>query len=205
MRQGVLGIKNSCIAWVPLDDDNTMVWNIGQQVFDANLEGIGGLKVGAVRQDPLGRWDPYGQRPRGALFVRAYQPETTDWLGMYRPLANKDNDYLMDSELQKSMGTYTGIPGPGQDPMAQETMGAIYDRTQERLGTSDMMIIKTRQKLVKAARTFDDGAAAPGVDNPGLFRMRGGGAVLPKGANGLDDLADLHFARAELADVQLRV
>src|SRR5207248_2017398 len=27
---GLLGIKNSCIAWVPLDDENTMVWNIGR-------------------------------------------------------------------------------------------------------------------------------------------------------------------------------
>ncbi len=26
---GVLPMKNSCIAWVPLDDHNTMVWNIG--------------------------------------------------------------------------------------------------------------------------------------------------------------------------------
>jgi len=99
------------------------------------------------------------------------------------------------------MGTYTGIPGPGQDPMAQETMGTIYDRTQERLGTSDMMIIRTRQKLIKAARAFDDGAPAPGVDNPRLFRMRGGGALMPSGANGLDDLADLHFARVALDDV----
>jgi len=85
--------------------------------------------------------------------------------------------------------------------MAQETMGPIYDRSQEHLGTADMMIIRTRQKLLKAARAFDDGAPAPGVDNPRLFLMRGGGALMPTGANGLDDLADLHFGRAELADV----
>ncbi len=42
--------------------------------------------------------------------------------------------------------------------------------------------------------------AAPGVDNPALFRMRGGGALMPSGANGLDDLADLHFARKTLED-----
>jgi hypothetical protein len=28
---GVLPLKNSCIAWVPLEDENTLVWNIGQQ------------------------------------------------------------------------------------------------------------------------------------------------------------------------------
>jgi hypothetical protein len=120
---------------------------------------------------------------------------------MYRPIANKDNDYLMDVDLQKSMGTYTGLPNPAQDPMAQETMGPIYDRSQEHLGTADMMIIRTRQKLIKAAQAFDDGAPAPGVDDARLYRMRGGGALLPEGANGLDDLADLHFARVDLSEV----
>jgi nitrite reductase/ring-hydroxylating ferredoxin subunit len=196
---GVLGIKNSCIAWVPLDDDNTMVWNIGQQVLDPELSGIGGLKVGWIRQDPQGRFDPYAPRQRGQPFVRQFEAQTSDWLGMYRPIANIDNDYLMDIDLQRTGGTYTGLPNPAQDPMAQETMGPIYDRSQEHLGTADMMIIRTRQKLLKAARGVDDGAAAPGVDDPRLFLMRGGGAILPKGSNGLDDLSDLHFGRTDLA------
>jgi phthalate 4,5-dioxygenase oxygenase subunit len=198
---GLLGIKNTCIAWVPLDDENTMVWNIGQQILDPETAGIGGLKAGFFRQDPVGRFDPYGPRQRVRPFARQFEPHTSDWLGMYRPIANKDNDYLMDFELQKSMGTYTGLPNPAQDPMAQETMGPIYDRTQERLGTSDTMIIRARRKLINAARAFDDGVTPPGVDNPRLFRMRGGGALLPAGSNGLDDLADLHFARAELSEV----
>jgi hypothetical protein len=198
---GVLGIKNTCIAWVPLDDENTMVWNIGQQVLDRNLSGIGGLKVGRIRQDPQGRFDPYQQRLQGQPLVRQFLPDTSDWLGRYLPIANKDNDYLMDFYLQKSMGTYTGVPQPAQDPMAQETMGSIYDRTEEHLGTTDSMIIRVRQKLIKTAEAFDDGIPAPGVDNPAVYRMRGGGAVMPKGSNGLDDLADLHFARKELSDV----
>jgi hypothetical protein len=197
---GILGIKNTCIAWVPLDDENTMVWNIGQQVLDPNLAGIGGLKVGSFRQDPQGRFDPYQQRQRGQP-QRQFLPDTSDWLGRYRPIANKDNDYLMDFELQKRMGTYTGVPGPAQDPMAQETMGAIYDRTQERLGTTDMMIIRVRQKLINAAKAHDDGSPAPGVENPALFRLRGGGALVKRGMNGLDDLADLHFARKTLDEV----
>ena len=202
---GLLGIKNFCNAWVPLDDENTMVWAIGQQVFDPNTTGIGGLKAGFVRQDPLGKFDPYGQRQQGQPIPRKFQVNSSDWLGMYRPIANRDNDYLMDFDLQKSMGTYTGIPGPGQDPMAQETMGPIYDRTQERLGTSDTMIIRARRKLINAARAFDDGVTPPGIEAPELFRMRSGGALLRKGANGLDDLANLHFARAEMSEVSLPV
>ncbi len=201
---GVLGLKNSCLAWVPLDDENTMVWNIGLQRLDPNQAGIGGLKVGNFRQDPQGRFDPYQQRKRGRPQAQ-FLPNTSDWLGRYRPLANKDNDYLIDWDLQKTMGTYTGIPSPAQDPMAQETMGAIYDRTQERLGTSDMMIIRVRQKLINAAKAHDDGAPAPGVDNAALYRMRGGGAVVPHGVNGLDDLADVHFARKDWTEVSLPV
>ena len=98
--------------------------------------------------EPRGRFDPYPQRTagqRGFLF-RNFAEDTTDWLGRFRPIANKHNDYLIDRELMANMerddsaplrGTYSGIPGPGQDPMAQETMGTIYDRSQEHLGTSD--------------------------------------------------------------------
>ena len=199
---GLLGIKNTCIAWVPLDDENTMVWNIGRQVvLDPETTGIGGLKAGFNRQDPIGRFDPYGVRFRGTM-QRKFQEPTTDWLGRFRALANKDNDYLIDRELQATMGTYSGVPNPAQDPMAQETMGAIYDRTQEHLGATDQMIIRTRRKLISACKAFvNQGETPPGVDNPELFRMRGGGAIVPKGVNGIDATWDVHFAKAETVEI----
>jgi hypothetical protein len=142
---------------------------------------------------------------------RMFEPETTDWLGRFRPLANMRNDYLIDRNLQKTIeydaskpqtGTYTGLPGPAQDPMAQETMGPIYDRTQEHLGTSDGMIIRTRRQLINHAKALrDNGTVPPGVDNPELYRMRSGGALLPKGVNGLELLKDVHWLRAD--DVQI--
>jgi hypothetical protein len=199
---GLLGIKNTCIAWVPLDDENTMVWNIGRQVvMEPGTEGIGGLKAGYNRQDPLGRFDPYGGRVRGAQ-NRKYAESTTDWLGRFRPLANKDNDYLIDRELQASMGTYSGVPNPAQDPMAQETMGAIYDRTQEHLGATDQMIIRTRRRLITACKAFvSEGVSPPGVDKPQLYRMRGGGAIVPRGVNGIDATWDVHFDRAQTVEI----
>ncbi len=197
---GLAGIKNSCIAWVPLDDENTMVWNIGPQpVLPPETEGIGGLKFGYFRRDPLGKYDPYGQRQPGAQQARTFLPDTTGPLGRFRPIANKDNDYLIDRDLQSEMGTYTGVPGPAQDPMAQETMGRIYDRTQEHLGTSDAMIIRSRRKLLGAMHDFAErGVIPPGVEKPELFRMRGGGAIVPRGVNGLDMLEEVHFGRTEL-------
>ena len=218
---GVLPLKNSANAWVPLDDENTMVWGFGpQQRFglDPQAAGIGGLKVG-VRQtnEPRGRFDPYPQRQaqQRGLLQRMFQDDTSDWLGKFRPLANKSNDYLIDRDLQMTMetdasrplqGTYTGIPGPGQDPMAQETMGPIYDRTQEHLGTSDAMIIRARRALIKAAKSLRDaGEVPPGVDNPGLYRMRSGGALLPKNVNGLEVLKPVHFLESDAVALAVEV
>jgi hypothetical protein len=140
-----------------------------------------------------------------------FQDDTSDWLGKFRPLANKANDYLIDRQLQEVMetdpaqplrGTYTGIPGPGQDPMAQETMGTIYDRTQEHLGTSDAMIIRARRALINAAKALrDHGTPPPGVDNPSLYRMRSGGALLPNGVPGLEVLKPVHFWQSDTIEV----
>src|SRR6266851_3654178 len=91
--------------------------------FVAQEHAIG---AGYVRRDPLGKHDPYGPRNASGVQPRKFIT-TSDWLGRYRPIANQDNDYLIDRDLQKSMGTYTGIPGMAQDQMAQATMGPIYD------------------------------------------------------------------------------
>jgi phenylpropionate dioxygenase-like ring-hydroxylating dioxygenase large terminal subunit len=201
---GLLGIKNQSLAWVPLDDHNTMVWTVGRQApLPPDTETIGGFKAGYVRRDPLGKHDPYGPRNANGVQPRKFIT-TSDWLGRFRPIANQHNDYLIDRDLQRSMGTYSGLPSVAQDAMAQETMGPIYDRTQERLGTSDLMIIRTRRKLLDTVRAFGRGAPAPGVDQPELFRMRSGGVIVPKGVNGLDAMADLLYDRVPLEQFRER-
>ena len=197
---GLLGIKNQSLAWVPLDDHNTMVWTVGRQApLAPETETIGGFKAGYARQDPLGKHDPYGGRSGNGVPQRKFET-TNDWLGRFRPLANMDNDYLIDRDLQRSMGTYSGIPQIAQDSMAQETMGPIYDRTQERLGTSDLMIIRTRRKLLDCVRAFKKGSPPPGIDEPELYRMRSGGVIVPAGTNGLEAMSDLLFDRVSLAE-----
>jgi hypothetical protein len=207
---GILGKKVSVTAWVPADDENTWTFGMGlPQPSDAEIEGIGGIKNGWYRQDPLGRFDPYGapqryvQQPANR---RQFMPETSEWIGKFKALANRDNDYLIDRELQAKGGdwTYTGVPAPAQDPMAQESMGPVYDRTQEHLATTDAMIIKTRRKLINAAKALrQEGTLPPGVDKPELYRMRSGGALLPNGADGLEVLKDVHFWRAETVDLAM--
>lgn len=91
---------------------------------------------------------------------------------------NKANDYLIDRELQKSGISYTGIKGIAvQDIAVQESMGPIYDRTKEHLGTSDTAIIAERRLLMNAARGLEQGSTPPGVD-PASQRVRAVSLIL---------------------------
>ncbi len=84
----------------------------------------------------------------------------------FHPLQHKDNDYMMNRELQRSGVLYSGIEGIGmQDASLQESMGAISDRTRENLVSTDNGIIMTRQRLMKAAKAL---AANPDFALPGL-------------------------------------
>jgi hypothetical protein len=85
-------------------------------------------------------------------------------------------------------------------------MGAVYDRTQEHLGTSDAMIIRARRSLINAAKALRDrNQVPPGVDNPGLYRMRSGGALLPRNINGLEVLKPVHFLESDTVALAVEV
>jgi len=58
-------------------------------------------------------------------------------------------------------------------------MGPITDHDFENLGPSDIMIARTRRRLLRAARAFaKDGKAPPCVDEPGIYtQVRSGDFV----------------------------
>ena len=96
--------------------------------------------------------------------------------------ANIHNDYRIDYELQKELNI--GIPFLGnlQDRAMTETMGPIYDRTQEHLGTTDAMVIFVRRRLIEAARALrDEGAVPANVDDANLCRVRPASAPPARG------------------------
>jgi hypothetical protein len=77
-------------------------------------------------------------------------------------------------------------------------MGPIYDRTQERLGTSDQMVIRTRKRLIDAAKALRDaGQVPPGVDNPAVYAVRSGGVVLPRDADWIEATKELRKVWAQ--------
>ncbi|CAH2894419.1 MAG: Phthalate 4,5-dioxygenase oxygenase subunit (EC [uncultured Paraburkholderia sp.] len=81
----------------------------------------------------------------------------------YRPLRNHGNRFWQDREAMKA-GNFTGIRGfPNQDIAMWVTMGAVANRSDERLGASDLAIVEFRKRMLEALREFQGGATAIGT------------------------------------------
>jgi nitrite reductase/ring-hydroxylating ferredoxin subunit len=90
--------------------------------------------------------------------------------GTWRRVRNKDNDYMIDRQRQKTVN-YTGLPGNRvEDAAMTESMGPIYDRTQEHLGTTDVAIIFWRRMMMRMARNLERGIEPAVLSDPNLFR-----------------------------------
>jgi hypothetical protein len=82
--------------------------------------------------------------------------------GTFRFRRNKDNDYLIDRQMQKTVN-YTGIDViSAQDQAVQESMGPIYDRRREHLGASDVAVIAARRLLLDACADVESGRSPLG-------------------------------------------
>ena len=144
--------------WIPIDDGNCWAWS-----FDYHPS------------RPLSTVERKAMEEGKGIHVR-YVP------GTFRPLANSDNDYLMDREAQRNGTSFSGVEGIGmQDAALQESMGPICDRTQEHLVSTDRGIVMARSRLLRAVRALvDDGIMPPGVD-PDHQRVRSTAMLLPAG------------------------
>ncbi|MPZ72068.1 MAG: Rieske 2Fe-2S domain-containing protein [Nitriliruptorales bacterium] len=166
--------------WVPIDDENCWVFT-----FDYHpVRALSADEVQAMK-------DGYGVH-------NEYVP------GTYRPLANKDNDYLMDREAQKRGETFSGVKGiAAQDFSLQESMGPVVDRTKERLVSTDAGIIQARRRLQKAAAALrDEGVIPPGVD-PEHQKVRSASVVLPKDEAFIESSADVLKVRPGVAQASV--
>jgi len=87
----------------------------------------------------------------------------------FRPIKrHARNNYLQDRSLMKD-ANFTGIPGiPNQDIAMWESMGAIADRSSERLGASDIAIVQFRRLMIEAVKTFQQTGDAIGQTAPHL-------------------------------------
>ncbi|HEY3058639.1 MAG TPA: aromatic ring-hydroxylating dioxygenase subunit alpha [Chloroflexota bacterium] len=108
------------------------------------------------------------------------------------PLRNKDNNYLLDRALQRSGRSYTGIRGIREEDLAvQESMGVIFDRTIEHLGSSDLGVIATRRRLLDAVNVLAEQHQLPyEAQHPESYRVRSAAVVLPRHIPWHDGAAD---------------
>jgi phthalate 4,5-dioxygenase len=170
--------SRSIRAWVPVDDSTVMVFGISyhpSRPFESSA--YERLKTGA-----------------GANWVGTdhFAPATSGPLGGWVPLANMANDFFIDRSLQKT-GPYSGIQEFwAQDGAMQESMGAIFDRSREHLGTSDLFIVRMRRRLLEAAKSLQEqGTPPPSADEPGNYAVRGVQVVAPKEQSWVDATRDL--------------
>ena len=74
-------------------------------------------------------------------------PVSTSTDGIVPRRYTAENDYLIDREVQRN-STFSGVADfVSQDLMVTESMGPIYDRTQEQLGSTDKAISRMRHLL----------------------------------------------------------
>jgi phenylpropionate dioxygenase-like ring-hydroxylating dioxygenase large terminal subunit len=164
-------------AWVPMDDTHTMFVSLSWRGSPPSMR-------------PLKN----GQLVPGSRLGFDYLPNTTDWYGRWRLTQNPSNDWMIDRAAQKTE-SYTGIASiHGQDQAVTESMGAITDHEFENLGPSDIMIARTRRRLLRAARAFaKDGTVPPCVDEPGIYTAVRSG----------DFLADTKIAWRDAYELQM--
>jgi phenylpropionate dioxygenase-like ring-hydroxylating dioxygenase large terminal subunit len=174
---GTLAVKRQFRAWVPLDDDHVMYYGVIAPA-DAQVEN-----------------DPERQK-RAFKRVQEMVPDGTGWYERSRPKAQLENDYLLDREMQFNGESYTGLPSVFlEDQALTESMGFIYERTQEHLGTTDSMIIRTRRTLIRAAEALRERGELPlGVDQPHVYAQRSGGVILPRNVEWFDATRELRKA-----------
>jgi phenylpropionate dioxygenase-like ring-hydroxylating dioxygenase large terminal subunit len=173
---GVLGAKKGGNARVPMDDSHTMTFSM------------------TVGRSPAAV---------GIQFARpTMKPNTTDWYGRFRPEQEPENDFLIDREVQRrnsGFDGFTGIQGVAmQDAAMTTSMGPIYDRSKEHLGTTDAMVIRVRRRLIAAVQAhMRYGTTPPGVDDPSAYSVRSGGILLSPDADWVEATRELRQAFIE--------
>ena len=183
---GVLGLKVAVRAWVPIDDNHCF----GLSMSKLGTQGRSGpASRAAIWSMP--RCGP--TRPTGtAASASRPTPATTSRSTATSSAAGR---------------SYTGIPSVSlEDHAVTESMGPIYDRTSEHLGSSDAMIIRTRRRLMAAAVAFQErGSISAGRRSARSYRLRSGGVVLPDGADWLQATLPLQQAFVDHPELSLDV
>ena len=119
-------------AFVPIDDENTMLYfvryNLKQPVDDKERE----------RQIAWSGLIP-----------------GVDIDQNFHMMRNRKNNWLQDRAAMEAGQSASGLRGVQvEDAVIQESMGPIYDRSMEHLGTTDIAVVRMRSLLLRSVRGF---------------------------------------------------
>ena len=119
-------------AFVPIDDENTMLYfvryNLKQPVDDKERE----------RQIAWSGLIP-----------------GVDIDQNFHMMRNRENNWLQDRAAMEAGQSASGLRGVQvEDAVIQESMGPIYDRSTEHLGTTDIAVVRMRSLLLRSVRGF---------------------------------------------------
>ncbi len=159
--------------FVPIDDENCWRYFAGPTARQ-NPRNLGGASLFAV-----------------APFTTPLSSGTDD-KGIVPRHYTLGNDFQIDRDVQRK-STFSGVPDfVSQDLMVTESMGPVYDRTQEKLGTTDLAISRMRHILIRAAKDLAAGRQPPAVAGDLDYRsIRGAEKILEPGEDwrslGTDD------------------
>ncbi|MBV8087312.1 MAG: Rieske 2Fe-2S domain-containing protein [Chloroflexi bacterium] len=156
--------------WVPIDDEHTWVYNY--------------MCARTLDEPPYTR-----EQIDSAEFAAGRGPQ--DLIpGTYKLIRNQANDWMIDREAMRAKRSYTGIERLNtQDFAVQESMGPIYARSSEHLGSADLAVIAMRKLLLDAAQAMQDGNDPLGADGGASSTVRPTEAVLPAGVHWEKELA----------------
>ncbi|VTU20575.1 Phthalate 4,5-dioxygenase oxygenase subunit [Variovorax sp. SRS16] len=157
-------------AWVPIDDHHTLAvmfsYTPDQPFYEKSRKLF---KEG------------YKGRETGHHSAVAYEKTRpmTDPYPTYWSRFNRGNSYEYDYK--------SGMPGLWlEDAACQSGVAAIYDRTQEHLGTTDAGIARVRRMLLENTRKLAQGAAPVSATSPSSFMKRAISITIPAGADWSD-------------------
>jgi phenylpropionate dioxygenase-like ring-hydroxylating dioxygenase large terminal subunit len=157
--------------WVPMDDQNTMVFNWMLAVDEDK----------PLTPDFILKRETFAGRGPNGEGVTRHQSRANDW--------------LIERGVQRAK-TFTGIPGlNNQDLAVQESMGPIVDRSREHLGSTDKAIIQFRRCLLDAANGLQQGIDPPGSDSKTYRGIRCADVIIPKDVRWQEAARDKLVAR----------
>jgi phenylpropionate dioxygenase-like ring-hydroxylating dioxygenase large terminal subunit len=147
--------------FVPIDDENC--W----RYFTAPATWRNPRNLGGANLFSLAPFSTPVTNPRNGIIPREY---------------TADNDYQIDRDTKRN-GIFSGVSDfVSQDLMVTESIGPVYDRTQEKLGTTDKAISRMRHILISAAKDLAGGKEPPAVGDALDFRhIHGAEKILEPG------------------------